>query len=169
MTAPLLKHQINPALVQRIAAACLQQDANFASATFLTLALSSEFDQLELKQRDPALCQCAVSGVWIDLLPKPASCCYQSAVSSGGIPGFIFPDLVEQYGLAEPELSLQTLAHFTCFSTAEFAVRPFLLRYPAQTLQQMLLWAHSDNHHLRRLASEGCRPRLPWGQALQPF
>jgi len=168
MTAPLLKHQINPALVQRIATACLQQDSHFASASFLQLALSSEFDQLELKQR---IRHCASALYQALDRPFAEACQLLLPVSSqfSGIPGFIFPDLVEQYGLAEPELSLQTLAHFTCFSTAEFAIRPFLLRYPAQTLQQMLQWAHSDNHHLRRLASEGCRPRLPWGQALQPF
>lgn len=168
MTAPLLKHQINPALVQRIAAACLQQDTNFASARFLTLALSSEFDQLALKQR---IRHCASALYQALDRPFADACQLLLPVSSqfSGIPGFIFPDLVEQYGLDEPELSLQTLAHFTCFSTAEFAIRPFLRRYQAQTLQQMLRWAHSDNHHLRRLASEGCRPRLPWGQALQAF
>lgn len=168
MTAPLLKHQINPALVQRIAASCLQQDANFASDIFLQLALSSEFDQLELKQR---IRHCASALYQALDRPFAEACQLLLPVSSqfSGIPGFIFPDLVEQFGLTEPELSLQTLAHFTCFSTAEFAIRAFLLRYPAQTLQQMLQWAHSDNHHLRRLASEGCRPRLPWGQALPAF
>jgi 3-methyladenine DNA glycosylase AlkC len=36
-------------------------------------------------------------------------------------------------------------------------------------LFQMQLWAKSENEHIRRLASEGCRPRLPWGIALSMF
>ena len=36
-------------------------------------------------------------------------------------------------------------------------------------MQQMAVWARHDNEHVRRLASEGCRPALPWGQALTSF
>jgi 3-methyladenine DNA glycosylase AlkC len=168
MTAALLKHQINPALMQQIATLCQQQDAHFAADRFLQLALPADFEQLELKQR----IRCCASALYQALdRPFAAVCQLLLPVSEHfpGIPGFIFPDVVEQFGLDEPETAFSALAHFTCFSTAEFAIRPFLLRYPAATLQQMQIWAQSDNHHLRRLASEGCRPRLPWGQALRPF
>lgn len=168
MTAPLLKHQINPALVQHIAQRCQQQDQHFAADCFLQLALPADFEQLELKQR----IRCCASALFQALdRPFAAACQLLLPVSEHfpGISGFIFPDVVEQYGLDEPETAFWALAHFTCYSTAEFAIRPFLLRYPAETLHQMQLWAQSDNHHLRRLASEGCRPRLPWGQALKPF
>ena len=83
-----------------------------------------------------------------------------------GLQGFVFADYVEVYGLDDPQSSFDALAHFTCFSTAEFAIRPFFQRYPELTLAQMKLWASSDNLHLRRLASEGSRPRLPWGLSL---
>ncbi len=168
MTAPLLKHQINAALVQQIAQRCLQQDPHFAAEHFLQLALPADFEQRELKQR----IRCCASALFQALnRPFAEACQILLPVSEHftGIAGFIFPDLVEQYGLEEPEAALAALAHFTCFSTAEFAIRPFLLRDPTATLRQMQLWAQSENHHLRRLASEGCRPRLPWGQALKPF
>ena len=49
------------------------------------------------------------------------------------------------------------------------AVRPFLERDPEGTLAVMLQWTRDDNEHVRRLASEGCRPRLPWAPALPAF
>jgi len=47
-------------------------------------------------------------------------------------------------------------------SSSEFAVRPFIARQPGRTLARMLDWAGHHDEHLRRLASEGSRPRLPW-------
>jgi 3-methyladenine DNA glycosylase AlkC len=79
------------------------------------------------------------------------------------------PDFVEVYGLDDWETSLPALAYFTQFSSSEFAVRPFIQRDPTHMMAQMRAWAQDPNHHVRRLASEGCRPRLPWGMALQAF
>lgn len=79
------------------------------------------------------------------------------------------PDFVEVYGLDDWDASLPALAYFTQFSSSEFAVRPFIVRDPSRMMAQMLAWATDPNHHVRRLASEGCRPRLPWGMALQAF
>jgi len=50
--------------------------------------------------------------------------------------------------------------------SAEFAIRPFILRYPERMLAQMLSWTAHPSAEVRRLATEGCRPRLPWGIAL---
>lgn len=88
-----------------------------------------------------------------------------------GLSYLIFPDYVEQYGRSPEdwELSMEALARFTQGSTSEFAVRPFLLSDPERMMRQMNIWAGDANEHIRRLASEGCRPRLPWGQALPMF
>ena len=51
----------------------------------------------------------------------------------------------------------------------EFAIRPFLQKDPEKGMYQMRRWAKDKNQHLRRLASEGCRPRLPWAMALSGF
>lgn len=80
-----------------------------------------------------------------------------------------FPDFVELYGLDDWEASLPALEVFTQYSSAEFAVRPFILRDAPRMMEQMLTWAAHDNPHVRRLASEGCRPRLPWAMALPDF
>ncbi len=86
-----------------------------------------------------------------------------------GIEAMIFPDFVEVYGLGNYQASVDALEHFTPFASSEFAVRPFIVRYKDRMMGQMSRWAESDNFHIRRLASEGCRPRLPWAMALPQF
>ncbi len=93
----------------------------------------------------------------------------QVAPKFGGLEGMFLPDFVEQFGLEQVEDSLQALERFTQFSSSEFAIRPFLLQHPKQTLERLVQWATHPNEHVRRLASEGCRPRLPWAMALPEF
>ena len=77
-----------------------------------------------------------------------------------------FNDFVEEYGVDDPDASLPALEQFTKLASAEFAVRPFIKRYPDRMAAQMRVWALSDDEHVRRLASEGFRPRLPWGMGI---
>jgi 3-methyladenine DNA glycosylase AlkC len=74
---------------------------------------------------------------------------------------------VATHGLAQPALSLATLRELTRHGSAEFAIRPFLVRDLPGTLSVMHEWAASPDEHVRRLASEGARPRLPWGLRLR--
>jgi 3-methyladenine DNA glycosylase AlkC len=88
-----------------------------------------------------------------------------------GFPYLIFPDFVARYGLALKyrKRSLKALEFFTQQSSAEFAIRPFIKQDPEGTMKQMRGWAKHASEHVRRLASEGCRPRLPWGEGLLLF
>ena len=74
---------------------------------------------------------------------------------------------VARHGLAQPDLALPALRDLTRHGSAEFAIRPFLVRDLTGTLAILHDWAASDDEHVRRLASEGSRPRLPWGERLQ--
>lgn len=76
---------------------------------------------------------------------------------------------VEKYGLNHYHISMKALAEITKRNTSEYAVRPFIEKYPDKTLKQMLKWSKDKNFHLRRLASEGGRPRLPWASKLDQF
>ena len=67
------------------------------------------------------------------------------------------------------DLSIMALKYFTQFGTSEFAVRPFIEKYEDKMIPIMLAWTTDENEHVRRLASEGCRPALPWGKALQKY
>lgn len=88
------------------------------------------------------------------------------ALNGLGFAPMIFPDFVEVYGLDDWEASLLALEQFTQQTSAEFAVRPFLLQDQPRMMAQMTRWAAHPSEHLRRLASEGSRPRLPWAMAL---
>ncbi len=79
-----------------------------------------------------------------------------------GYTALLYPDLIGVHGLDEPSVSLEALSYFTSFGSSEFAVREFLRRDVKGTLKVMRSWAEDDNEHVRRLASEGSRPRLPW-------
>ncbi len=80
---------------------------------------------------------------------------------------YIFiPDYIETYGLDNYEHSIRAIEFVTQFVSCEFAVRPFLLRYDDRMMDQMLQWSLHKNHKVRRLASEGSRPRLPWAMAV---
>ena len=85
------------------------------------------------------------------------------------IENMIFQDFVEVYGLDNFEISMKALEIFTIESSSEFAIRKFIIKYPDATMEQMKRWTLSNNEHVRRLASEGCRPRLPWAIALNDF
>lgn len=76
------------------------------------------------------------------------------------------PEYVELYGIDDFENSMKALEKTTQFASAEFAIRPFIIKYPEATMQQMLVWSKHSNPYVRRLSSEGCRPRLPWAMAL---
>ncbi len=76
---------------------------------------------------------------------------------------------VAEFGLDHFELSMQAQYELTQRFTAEFSIRPFLVRYPEQTLARLATWTKDPSPHLRRLVSEGTRPRLPWAPRLRAF
>lgn len=76
---------------------------------------------------------------------------------------------VARLGLADFDFSLQVLKEMTKRSSSEFAVRPFLKADPERAMRHVVEWSRDGNYHVRRLASEGARPRLPWGMRLHGF
>jgi len=76
---------------------------------------------------------------------------------------------IEKYGIDFFDTSLLAIKEVTKRSTGEYAIRPFIRMYPEKTLKKMTAWSQSNNFHLRRLASEGLRPKLPWATKLDVF
>jgi 3-methyladenine DNA glycosylase AlkC len=144
--------------------------ADFEVNSFVDNLIDSEWERLTLKGRMRRITQ--VLGIFL-----PAS--YEEALrilflideNCIGFPYMFFPDFVEVYGQSEEnwELSMKALERFTQRSSSEFAIRPFIVKNTERAMEQMMIWAKHPNEHVRRLASEGCRPRLPWGMALQNF
>ena len=142
----------------------------FDTDAFVISAMAEPWDTLELKARMRRITETLGSHLQ---LPYEEALAILFAITEDcvGFPYLIFPDFVEVFGQGAEhwELSMQALERFTPKSSAEFAVRPFLLREPERMMEQMLVWSKHHDEHVRRLASEGCRPRLPWGQALPMF
>lgn len=93
----------------------------------------------------------------------------KNGYSEGSIEYMFFPDYIEIFGLEDYTTSMQAFEKITSFTSCEFAVRPFILKYPEKAIARMEKWSKHQNEHVRRLASEGCRPRLPWAMALPPL
>lgn len=137
----------------------------FHSDEFVDCVCDTNWPGLELKQkmRHTTLClQRFMPGHFIDaveilkaVVPKVS-----------GFEALVLPDYVEVYGLDMPEVSLPALGILTKCGSSEFAIRPFLNRYFKKTMEYMLQWSHDEDFRVRRFASEGCRPRLPWGSGV---
>lgn len=149
------------------------QLTSFDQAGFEHWLLSEPWPELALKARMQRISEALSRFIELDYeatlaLLKPVSSQFGGG-SQGDYASMFFPEFVAQYGLDHFDVSIDALAHFTRYSSAEFAVRPFIVRYPDKMMAQMLLWAQSPDYFVRRLASEGCRPRLPWAMALPAF
>ena len=92
----------------------------------------------------------------------------KNSFTDGNLAFIFFADYIEMYGLDDFETSNKAFVSITQFISCEFAVRPFILEYKAKMIEEMIKWSLHENHHVRRLASEGSRSRLPWAMAI-PF
>ncbi|MCD9020522.1 hypothetical protein [Cohnella silvisoli] len=137
----------------------------FDGEAFVRLTLGPGWDELELKGRMHRIAESLGATLpaeyerALDVLEAIADECH-------GFPYLFFPDFVETYGLDHWDRSVAALEKFTRMSSSEFAVRPFLKRDQPRMMAQMEARSKHPNEHVRRLASEGCRPRLPWADAL---
>ncbi|MDM8194096.1 DNA alkylation repair protein [Pseudomonas koreensis] len=86
---------------------------------------------------------------------------------NSGFVSMCLPHYVASYGAHAFDTSMDALKYFTTFGSSEFAIRYFLRSDLERSLERMHDWTRDDNHHVRRLASEGSRPRLPWSFRLE--
>ncbi len=167
---PLKEQFYNRAFFEKLAGDFQKHHPGFQRGLFLSLIFDEEWVNRELKERMRHTTQ--VLHQVLDLSFPAAVELLKKVIDEGKKNDFgkmSFPDYVEQYGLEHLEISLDALAFFTPYASSEFAVRPFILRYPELVMERMLAWAGHSDEHVRRLASEGCRPRLPWAVALPAF
>ncbi len=141
---------------------------NWKEKLFVKKIFDLSWDKLELKGRTTH-----ITDILKEMLPEnyPSAIKILTKVAKGrtGYQHSFFPSFVERYGLDDFQTSIKALEYFTQFSSSEFAVRPFIIKDTIKMMEQMQKWSKSPNHHVRRLASEGCRPRLPWATRLTQF
>lgn len=113
----------------------------------------------------------AASVIEAALAPAPADDSLAAhRTGEAGLAGWIvwpLGEFVARRGLAHPERALGTLHELTQRFSAEFAIRPFIVAHPALAFATLDRWTRDPSPHVRRLVSEGSRPRLPWGQQLR--
>jgi 3-methyladenine DNA glycosylase AlkC len=176
-----LKNLINAGTVRDLRRHLGRAGPAFDGARFETLALTG-LEALEFKARARHLADALAAtlpadfdeaaGVIEAALGPPAfgEDLGELRSSDAGLAGWaVWPlaEYVAQHGLGRPRRALQALRELTQRFTAEWAIRPFIERHPELAYAALADWARDPNLHVRRLASEGSRPRLPWGLQLR--
>lgn len=176
------KNLLNAALVRSTGTALARHAKTFDRKRFETLALAG-LDDLEMKARAMQI----ADALEATLPARFDDACriIESALAapidvddlagarhdmSNGLAGWIvwpLGEFVARRGANDPERALAALHALTQRFSAEFAIRRFIVDHRALTLATMQRWTRDPSAHVRRLASEGSRPRLPWGLQLK--
>ena len=145
----------------------------FQVDAFLKSIMDETWNDLELKDR---IIQISVNlGKYLPEDYETAISIIDQVVMNYGtwLDGFVgfFPFFVEIYGRDEKywDVSMAAFARYTPYASSELAVRSFIINHEERMMAQMYVWSKDEDELVRRLASEGCRPQLPWGQALTSF
>lgn len=167
-----LKNIYSPAFYEKLSSVLAQSLPGFDKAKFISLINSDGFEHKELKAR---MRHTAVVlhhfmpqdfSKAVDALQTIIKNLRKTGYGQDSLACMFLPDYVEVYGLDHYDDAIRALEYITQFTSCEFAVRPFMIKYEKQMMNQMTAWSKHDNHHVRRFASEGARPRLPWAMAI---
>lgn len=167
-----LKAMYNADFYRQLASILNIVSNNFDEEAFMSSVFTPAFELMELKERmrhttlmvHPWLEQdfrkaARQLTAIIDQALKKEEVVYRFAY-------MFLPDYLEVFGLQHYEASVSAMEKITTFISCEFAVRHFIVHHEDKMMAQMLRWASHEHDHVRRLASEGTRPKLPWAIAV---
>jgi 3-methyladenine DNA glycosylase AlkC len=178
------KNLIHAGTVRAMATHLSRASPAFPARRFTALALPG-LDALELKARAMQLCEALQATLPSDF--DAAAGCIEAALAPAGAQAtgsderddgaqglsgwslWAAGEFVARQGIDHPARALRALHAITQRFTAEWALRPFVLRHPGLTFATLTRWLVDPSEHVRRLVSEGTRPRLPWGLQLKPL
>jgi 3-methyladenine DNA glycosylase AlkC len=171
-----LKNMFGVDVPERLASMIVAADPEFDSAGFLAVALDG-YEELELTPRArqvavalrrflPDDVERALGVIVSSLGPELGDPTVQGMEVFLHLPLVFF---VADYGLDTFEASMSAQYELTKRFTAEYSIRAFLDAHPERSLARLAEWARDPNVHVRRLVSEGTRPRLPWAPRLRRF
>ncbi|WP_428664239.1 DNA alkylation repair protein [Runella sp.] len=167
-----LKDIYSSAFYQKFAGTLTKTLPAFDTQRFMELIFDEDFDRKELKDRMRHTTRVLHHFLPVEfseaakLIEKIIEELRKENSREDSLAYIFFPDYIETYGLEDYEHSVKAIEFVTQFVSCEFAVRPFLLKYGDAMMEQMMKWSRHENHKVRRLASEGSRPRLPWAMAI---
>ncbi|MCF6160934.1 MULTISPECIES: DNA alkylation repair protein [Furfurilactobacillus] len=166
--ADALKDVYSTTFLTQLGTAISEHDSSFDVSKFVQDTVNAQWSSLKLMERRDQITKSLHNQLPGDFKQAVELLCNISTTITG-FAALCLPNYVAMYGLDDWQTSMTALGILTQSSSAEFAIRPFLVKYPEQTIEQMIEWSHSQNIDQRRLASEGIRPRLPWGIRLTQF
>lgn len=145
---------------------------SFNTPSFISGIFDKDWERRELKQRMRHISMVLNKHLSEDYIQNVNSILeiiqtlQQNGFKENSLEYMFFPDFIELYGLEHYNTSIKAFEQITQFTSCEFAVRPFIINHQAKMLKQMILWSNHKHPMVRRLATEGCRPRLPWAMAI---
>lgn len=167
------KDSIDRPAIARLAGALAAARASFDAEGF-TAAAGCGLGALELKARVrhvAAALRPRLAPTWAEAAAHLVEALPPARDVDAGVGGDFawWPALqvVEEHGVDEPAVSLAALAELTRVFSGEFAIRPLIERHPGPAFSTLTAWTAHPSAHVRRLVSEGTRPRLPWGHRLR--
>lgn len=150
----------------------LQINPDFKKKSFYNSIYDKEWENRELKQRMRHISIVLNNHLFesyeknVVFILKLISQLEKNNIKEKSIEFMFLPDFIELYGLENYNTSVKAFERITEFTSCEFAVRPFIIKYQVKMIKQMVLWSKNKHLMVRRLATEGCRPRLPWAMAI---
>ena len=168
----LIKDIYSPAFYNRFADTVKRAIPDFDKEGFMLKVLGDDFAAKEWKDRMKHTTRVFHDFLSADfpeaakLIEKVINQLRNDSIGEDSLAYIFFPDYVETYGLEDYNEAVQALEFITQFISCEFAVRPFILKYGNRMIDQMVIWSTHESARVRRLSSEGSRPRLPWAMAL---
>jgi 3-methyladenine DNA glycosylase AlkC len=169
-----LKNMFNPAFFEKLCPVLTQSIPGFDCRDFIYRVFNNTWPDRELKERVRHIAVVLHHFLPKDfrlasaMLAKLAGALIKNEIREQGFETIFIPEYILVFGCDYPDESLSALEEITKLVSAEYAVRPFIMRYPEKTMAKMLAWSQHADANVRRLSSEGCRPRLPWAMGI-PF
>ncbi|HEY0652323.1 MAG TPA: DNA alkylation repair protein [Chryseosolibacter sp.] len=170
--AEALKHMYNPDFFERLCPVLRSSIPGFDCKYFIHRIFNNEWPDLELKQRVRHIAVTlhdflpADFPEAADILVRLSEQLRENEIHEQGFATIFIPQYIQVYGLDHPTVSLNALEKITQLVSAEFAIRPFILQYRELAFEKLNAWCKHQNANVRRLSSEGCRPRLPWAMGI---
>ncbi|MAU00834.1 MAG: hypothetical protein CL608_27120 [Anaerolineaceae bacterium] len=172
----LFKDYFDEALARRMAVMITAVHPQFPATAFVN-QIAPQLDGLEMKERSTVFVQAlhdhlpeGFAHAWAVLeAALGAELSGEDGMFNDGWHYWPIAQFIETFGLEDFEVGVRAMHEITKRHTAEFAIRPFLIHHQDQMLAILHTWAEDENPHVRRLVSEGTRPRLPWAGRLYQF
>jgi len=170
-----LKYIYSETFISQLTNALAKAHPKLDKQQFQKSVFASPWKDLELKER-----MSRISETIIGFLPKDLDLMFPilndtiNHLRKDGVQDFnfahmYFPEVIQKAGISEFSKSMKALEFITVFASGEFAIRIFYAHHHKDTNKQMLAWTKHKDPRVRRLASEGSRPLLPWGLGVPDF